>query len=523
MDNDRTQKTTAEKIGVFIERKDLLLSMGGEKMIRKQHEQGKLTARERLDLLFDPGTFQEIRLFVKHRSALFGLAEKEIHADGVITGFGQINGRVVFAAAQDFTSSGGSLGEMHAQKIWKAMDMAVDARKPFVALNDSGGARIQEGITALKGYSGIFYRNSIASGYIPQISAIMGPTAGGAVYSPALTDWVFMVKNNSYMYITGPDVVKAVIAEEVSHEELGGPMAHAAKSGVCHFVTENDEDCLSRVKILLSYLPDSCHSPLPVIPCTDSADRELHELDTIIPDKANRGYDMKKVIAAVADNREIFEPHEFWAKNIVVAFIRIMGRPVGVIANNPRFFAGVLDVNASDKAARFIRFCDAFNIPILTFTDVPGYIPGTQQEWAGIIRHGAKLLHAYSEATVTKLTIVTRKAYGGGYNGMCSREIGADYVMAWPSAEIAVMGAEGACNIIYRREISSAADPASKRMELASAYEEQFNNPYFAASLGIIDEIILPRETRKRVVALLEAFKDKVQTRLPKKHNNIPL
>ena len=517
------EKTTADLIRSFGEKRDRLAAMGGEKMVRKQHELGKLTARERIDLLFDRGTFQEVQLFVQHRSTLFGLAEKEINADGVITGFGQVNGRTVFAASQDFTSAGGSLGEMHAQKIWKVMDMAVDARKPFVALNDSGGARIQEGITALNGYSGIFYRNTIASGYIPQISAVMGPTAGGAVYSPALTDWVFMVKNTSYMYLTGPEVVKAVIAEEVSHEDLGGPMAHAAKSGVCHFVTENDEECIGKVKTLLSYLPDSCHSPLPIASCTDRANRECAELDTIMPDKSNRSYDMKKIIASVADNHEMFEPHELWAKNIVVAWIRIMGRPVGVIANNPRFGAGVLDVNASDKASRFIRFCDAFNIPILTFTDVPGYIPGTQQEWAGIIRHGAKLLHAYSEATVTKINVVTRKAYGGGYNGMCSKAIGADYVMAWPSAEIAVMGAEGACNIIYRREISGAPDPAARRAELASSYEAQFNNPYFAASLGIVDEIILPRETRKKVVALLDGFQDKKRTQLPKKHNNIPM
>lgn len=517
------EKTTAEKIGELVERKSRITAMGGEKMVQKQREQGKLTARERLDLLFDQGTFQEVQLFVKHRSTLFGLGEKEINADGVITGFGKVNGRVVFAASQDFTSAGGSLGEMHAQKIWKVMDMAVDARKPFVALNDSGGARIQEGITSLNGYSGIFYRNTIASGYIPQIAAIMGPTAGGAVYSPALTDWVFMVKNTSYMYLTGPEVVKAVIAEEVSHEDLGGPIAHATKSGVCHFVTESDEECICKVKTLLSYLPDSCHSPLPIIPCTDRADRECPELDTIMPDKANRSYDMKKIIASVADNQEMFEPHELWAKNMVVALIRIMGQPVGVIANNPRFGAGVLDVNASDKAARFIRFCDAFNIPILTFTDVPGYIPGTQQEWSGIIRHGAKLLHAYSEATVTKINVVTRKAYGGGYNGMCSKAIGADYVMAWPSAQIAVMGAEGACNIIYRREISGASDPAAKRTELAAAYEAQFNNPYFPAGLGIVDEIILPRETRRRVVAILEAFQDKTQTRLPKKHNNMPM
>lgn len=517
------EKTTADQIRSFEEKRDRLTAMGGEKMVRKQHELGKLTARERIDLLFDAGTFQEVQLFVKHRSTLFGLGEKEINADGVVTGFGQVNGRTVFVAAQDFTSAGGSLGEMHAQKIWKVMDMAADARKPFIALNDSGGARIQEGITALQGYAGIFYRNSIVSGYIPQITAIMGPTAGGAVYSPALTDWIFMVKKNSYMYITGPDVVRAVIAEDVSHEDLGGSMAHATKSGVCHFVTETDEECIRKMKTLLSYLPDSCHSPQPVVPCTDRADRECPELDRLIPDKASRAYDMKKIIAAVADNQEMFEPHEYWATNMVVAFIRIMGRPVGVIANNPRFGAGVLDVNASDKAARFIRFCDAFNIPLLTFTDLPGYMPGTQQEWAGIIRHGAKMLHAYSEATVTKLTVIVRKAYGGGYIAMCSKGLGADYVMAWPSAEIAVMGAEGACNVIYRREISGADDSAAKRTELASSYEAQFNNPYFAASLGIVDEVILPRETRKKVAALLDAFRDKKQTGLNKKHNNIPL
>jgi acetyl-CoA carboxylase carboxyltransferase component len=479
------------------------MKMGGENSIRKQHELGKLTARERLDWFFDRGSFQETQLFVKHRSTLFGLGEKEIPADGVITGFGLVNGRTVFAAAHDFTSAGGSLGEMHAGKIWKVMDMALSARKPFVSLNDSGGARIQEGVPSLEGYGGIFYRNTIASGYIPQITAIMGPTAGGAVYSPALTDWVFMVKKSSYMYITGPEVVKAVIGEEVS--------------------TESDEDCLAKIRTLLSFLPDSCHSPVPLAPCTDNQDRDCPELDTIIPDRANRVYDMKKVIAAVADNGEIFEPHELWAKNIIVAFIRIMGRPVGVIANNPRFIAGVLDVNASDKASRFIRFCDAFNIPLLTFTDVPGYMPGTRQEWSGIISHGAKLLHAYSEATVPKITVVTRKAYGGSYLGMCSKQLGADYVMAWPTAQIAVMGAEGACNVVYRRELSAASDPAAKRAELVRSYEEQFNNPYFAAGLGIIEEIIRPRDTRKRIAALLGALKDKAETRLPKKHNNIPL
>jgi len=514
---------TEDRIRDFEERKARLMTMGGEKMIQRQHELGKLTARERLDLLFDKGTFQEVQLFVKHRSTLFGLAEKEINADGVVTGYGNVNGRTVFAAAQDFTSAGGSLGEMHAKKIWKVMDMAIAARKPFIALNDSGGARIQEGVPALDGYAGIFYRNTQGSGYIPQITAIMGPTAGGAVYSPALTDWVFMVKGTSYMYITGPDVIKAVIGEEVTHDELGGAVAHATKSGVCHFVTENDKDCLEKIKTLLSFLPDSCQTSLPTAPCKDSADRICAELDTIMPDKVNRAYDMKKIIKSVADNGEMFEPMEMWAQNMVVAFIRVMGQTVGVIANNPRFMGGVLDVNASDKASRFIRFCDAFNIPLLTFTDVPGYMPGTDQEWAGIIRHGAKLLHAYSEATVPKLTVITRKAYGGAYLGMCSKQLGADYVMAWPTAEIAVMGAEGACNIIYRAEISAASDPAAKRAELVAAYEDKFNNPYFAASLGIIDEIIAPRETRIRIIALLEALKDKKETRVKKKHNNIPL
>jgi propionyl-CoA carboxylase beta chain len=519
----RDMGITEDRIKDLEKRREALMAMGGDAMVKKQHELGKMTARERLSLLFDAGSFQEVQLFVKHRSKLFGLDQKQINADGVVTGFGKINGRTVFCAAQDFTSSGGSLGEMHAKKIWKVMDMAIDARKPFVALNDSGGARIQEGVPALEGYGGIFYRNSIASGYVPQICAIMGPTAGGAVYSPALTDYVFMVKKSSYMYITGPDVIKAVIGEEVTHEDLGGALAHATKSGVCHFATENDEDCIKKIKDLLSYLPDSCHSPVPVLPSSDSPERECPELDKIIPDKATRGYDMRKVVAAVADGGVYFEPHELWARNMFVAFIRIMGKTVGVIANNPMFAGGVLDVNASDKASRFIRFCDAFNIPLLTFADVPGYMPGTHQEWSGIITHGAKLLHSYSEATVPKITVVTRKDYGGAYIGMCSKQLGADYVMAWPSAEIAVMGAEGACNIIYRREINAAEDPAKKRAELVSAYEEQFNNPYFPASMGIIEEVVAPRDTRRRVVVLLDAYKDKKQDRLPRKHNNIPL
>lgn len=523
MGEEIKQATTQGKIQDYEKRVQALMQMGGSKAVQKQRDGGKLTARERLDHLFDPGTFQEVQLFVQHRSNLFGMDKKEIAADGVITGFGKVNGRTVFVASQDFTSAGGTLGEMHARKIWKVMDMALDAQKPFIAINDSGGARIQEGVPSLEGYGGIFYRNTLASGYIPQITAIMGPTAGGAVYSPALTDWIFMVKNTSYMYITGPEVIKAVIGESVTQEDLGGAVAHASKSGVCHVVTENDADCIDKIKILLSYLPDSCNSPMPVKATTDNPDRDCLELNKIIPDKAARAYNMKAVIKSVADNNEMFELHDQWAQNIIIALIRIMGKPVGVIANNPMFYAGVLNVNASDKAARFIRFCDAFNIPLLTFTDVPGYMPGTEQEWSGIIRHGAKLLHAYSEATVPKMTVVTRKAYGGAYIGMCCKQLGADYVMAWPTAEIAVMGADGACNIIYRSEISAAADPAAKRAELIAGYEEKFNNPYFAASLAAIDEVILPSQTRKRIIAVLEAMQDKKEACRVKKHNNIPL
>ncbi len=508
MGDDIRQATTEGKIRDFETRAQSMMKMGGEKQVQKQHDGGKLTARERLNRLFDEGSFQEVQLFVKHHATLFGMDKKEIPADGVITGFGKVNGRIVFAAAQDFTSAGGTLGEMHAKKIWKVMDMALDAQKPFVSINDSGGARIQEGVPSLEGYGGIFYRNTLASGYIPQITAIMGPTAGGAVYSPALTDWIFMVKNTSYMYITGPDVIKAVIA---------------SKSGVCHVVTENDEDCIQKIKGLLSYLPDSCHSPLPVAETTDNPDRECPELNKIIPDRAARAYNMKSIIKSVADNGEWFELHAQWAPNIIVALIRIMGRPVGVIANNPMSYAGVLNVNASDKASRFIRFCDAFNIPLVTFSDVPGYMPGTDQEWAGIIRHGAKLLHAYSEATVPKITVVTRKAYGGSYIGMCCKQLGADYVMAWPTAEIAVMGASGACNIIHRAEIKGAVDPDAKRAALIADYEEKFNNPYYAASLGAIEEVILPSRTRKRIVVLLEALQNKKEARRTKKHNNIPL
>jgi acetyl-CoA carboxylase carboxyltransferase component len=513
----------ADKIRAFQEEKKRLMTMGGEEMIAKQHRLGKLTARERVDLLFDKDTFQEVRLFVKHRSTRFGMKDREIKGDGIVTGFGTVNGRTVFVASHDFTSAGGSLGEMHAKKIWKIMDMAIAAKKPIVFLNDSGGVRIQEGVTALDGGGGIFFRKVIASGYVPQIAAIMGPTAGVAVYSPALTDWVFMVKGSSYMYITGPEVVETVIGEKVTHEELGGAMVHATKSGVCHFATESDEDCIENIKKLLSYLPDSCHSPLPVIECTDSLHRECTELDSIIPDRPRRAYDMRKIVSSSADNGEIFEPHELWAKNIIVAFIRIMGKPVGIVANNPLFNAGVLDINASDKASRFIRFCDSFNIPIVTLADVPGYMPGTEQEWAGIISHGAKLLYSYSEATVPKITVVIRKAYGGAYIGMCSKNLGADYVMAWPSAEMAVLGAEAACSIIHRREIAEAEDPESKKRELIALYEEEFGNPYAAATIASIDEIIAPKDTRKKIAFLLNAFSNKTENLLPKKHSNIPL
>jgi propionyl-CoA carboxylase beta chain len=524
MNKELNQKgNTFRKMSMLDQNIADLMSMGGHELIQKQHDLGKLTARERLHILFDEGSFNEQQLFVKHRSSLFGLENKTIHADGVITGYGKIKGRIVFVAAQDFTSSGGSLGEMHAKKIWKVMDMAIDARKPFIALNDSGGARIQEGVPALDGYGGIFYRNTQASGYIPQITAIMGPTAGGAVYSPALTDWVFMVQNTSYMYITGPDVIKSIIGEEISHEDLGGPLIHSTKNGVCHFSTPNDQECIEKIKALLSYLPDSCHSSLPVLDLGDKADRVLPELDRIVPDEPSQSYDMKEVIKAIADDGQLLEPHSAWAQNIIVAFIRIMGQTVGVIANNPKYYAGVLDVHASDKAARFIRFCDAFNIPLLTLADVPGYLPGSRQEQLGIISHGAKLLHAYAEAIVPKITVVIRKDYGGAYIAMCSKQLGADYVMAWPSAEIAVMGSEAACNIVYRKEILSAPDQQAKRLELAKAYENHFSNPYFSAGLGIIDEIILPRNTRMKIVSLLEALKQKSRSTISKKHNNIPL
>ncbi|MFH1991610.1 MAG: carboxyl transferase domain-containing protein [Pseudomonadota bacterium] len=499
------------------------LEMGGEKAVAKQRESGKLTARERLNVLFDPETFREVDMFVSHRCVNFDMEKIDIPSDGVITGHGQVDGRPVFAFAQDFTARAGTLGEMHAKKICKIMGLALKAGVPLVGMNDSGGARIQEGVDALSGYGQIFYRNSLSSGVIPQISAIMGPTAGGAVYSPAMTDWVFMVKNTSYMFITGPDVIKSVTGEEISFEDLGGAMTHNEKSGVAQFACESDEDAINQIRILLSYLPSNNMEDPPIVPTGDDPRRTDPALDTIIPDNPNQAYDMKEVIRSIVDNGEMFEPHQYYARNIIVCFARLNGRSIGIIANQPQVLAGCLDIDASDKATRFIRFCDAFNIPMLTIADVPGYLPGSQQEWSGIIRHGAKLLWCYSEATVPKLLLVTRKDYGGSYLAMCSKDLGADMAFAWPSAEIAVMGAAGACNIIHRREIKAAEDPAAKRKELVKEYEDLFSNPYCAASRGYIDAVIVPSETRPRLIDALEIMCSKRETLPPKKHGNIPL
>jgi acetyl-CoA carboxylase carboxyltransferase component len=516
-------KTVAEKIRELKEKEGQIKGMGGAKAVEKQRASGKLTARERLDLFFDPGTFRETDIFVTHRCVNFGMEKVEIPADGVVTGFGKVNGRPVFAFAQDFTSRAGSLGEMHSKKICKVMDLALKAGVPFVGFNDSGGARIQEGVDSLSAYGQIFYRNAIASGVIPQISAIMGPTAGGAVYSPAMTDFIFMVKNTSYMFITGPDVIKSVTGEEISFENLGGAMAHNTKSGVAHFACESDSDAIDQIKRLLSYLPNNNMEDPPLTPTADPAGREAPELDAIVPDSAGQSYDMHDVIAAIVDDGEFFEPHAHFAGNMVVALARMGGRPIGIIANNPSVLAGCLDCDAADKATRFIRFCDAFNIPLLTIADVPGYLPGSDQEWQGIIRHGAKLLWCYSEATVPKITLVTRKDYGGSYLAMCSRDLGADMVIAWPTAEIAVMGASGAANVIFRKEITAAADPVAKRAEIIDNYETLLYNPYIAASRGFVDQVITPRETRPRLIEALEILSTKRETLPAKKHGNIPV
>jgi acetyl-CoA carboxylase carboxyltransferase component len=516
-------KTVAEKIRELAEREAKVKGMGGAKAVEKQRASGKLTARERLDLFFDPGSFQETDMFVTHRCVNFGLEAIEIPADGVITGYGKVNGRPVFAFSQDFTARAGSLGEMHAKKICKVMDLALKAGVPLVGFNDSGGARIQEGVDSLSGYGQIFYRNAIASGVIPQISAIMGPTAGGAVYSPAMTDFVFMVKHTSYMFITGPDVIKSVTGEEISFEDLGGAMAHNQKSGVAHFACETDQDCIEQIKKLLSFLPANNMEDPPLVMGADPAPREDPALDALIPDSPQASYNMHDVIRAIVDDGDFFEPHQYFARNIITALARLGGRTIGIIANQPQVLAGCLDVDAADKACRFIRFCDAFNIPLLTIADVPGYLPGSDQEWRGIIRHGAKLLWCYSEATVPKLTLITRKDYGGSYLAMCSRDLGADFVLAWPTAEIAVMGASGAANVIFRKEIKAAADPEAKRQEIIDNYENLLYNPYIAASRGFVDQVIAPRETRPRLIEALEAMSTKRETLPAKKHGNIPV
>ncbi len=514
---------TAEKLQELKEKEQIIKVMGGEKALAKRREAGKLNARERLEYLFDKGSFREVDMFVTHRCTNFGMENKTIPADGVITGYGKVDGRIVFAYAQDFTARAGSLGEMQAKKICKVMDMALKTGSPIIGMNDSGGARIQEGIDALSGYGEIFFRNSAASGVIPQISAIMGPTAGGAVYSPAMTDFIFMVKNSSYMFITGPNVIKAVTGEEVTFEDLGGAMAHNEKSGVAQFACESDEDCILNIRKLLSFLPSNNMEDPPIRPTTDDPHRLDASLNSIIPDNPNHSYDMKEVISSIVDNGDYFEPHEYFAKNIVICFARLNGNPIGIIANQPQFMSGCLDIDASDKATRFIRFCDAFNIPMLTIADVPGYLPGRDQEWGGIIRHGAKLLWCYSEATVPKLLLITRKDYGGSYLAMCSRHLGADMAFAWPTAQIAVMGAEGAANIIHSREIKGADDPVAKRKEKIDEYNEQFSNPYCAAARGYVDAVIEPSQTRSRLIDALEALSTKREMRPAKKHGNIPV
>jgi acetyl-CoA carboxylase carboxyltransferase component len=513
----------ADSIKELQEKESKIKAMGGEKAVKKQHERGKLTARERLNLLFDAGSFKELDMFVTHRCVNFNMQKTEIPSDGVVIGYGLVEGRTVFAFSQDFTARAGTMGEMQSKKVCKVMDLAMKAGAPIVGINDSGGARIQEGIDALFGYGEIFFRNSAASGVIPQITAIMGPTAGGAVYSPAMTDWIFMVKKTSYMFITGPDVIRAVTGEEISQEELGGAMTHNAKSGVAHFACESDENAIESIKELLSYLPSNNMEDPPLVETGDDPLRTDPGLNEIIPDDPRKSYDMKDVIRSIVDNGDFFEPHEYYARNMIICFARLNGRTIGILANQPMHLAGCLEVNASDKATRFIRFCDAFNIPLLTLTDVPGYLPGKDQEWSGIIRHGAKLLWCYSEATVPKLTLITRKAYGGAYIAMCSRHLGADFVFAWPAAEIAVMGAEGAANIIHRREIKEADDPKAKRAEKIQEYRQLFSNPYIAASRGYVDAIIEPSNTRPTLISALEAIVNKRETRPPKKHGNIPV
>lgn len=495
---------------------------GGEKRIAAQHDKGKLTARERIELLLDKGSFEEIGALVTHRSNLFGLDKMKFYGDGVVTGYGTVNGRLIYVFAQDFTVLGGSLAEAHAEKICRIMDLAMENGAPVIGLNDSGGARIQEGVVSLGGYADIFYRNTQASGVVPQISAIMGPCAGGAVYSPALTDFIMMVENTSYMFVTGPNVVKTVTHEEVTSEELGGASAHASKSGVTHFTYQNEVACIEGIKTLLSYVPQNCEEDAPALPY-EGGDESRPKLNDIVPDNSNQPYDMREVITEVVDEGTFNEVHKDFAENIVVGFARLGGKSIGVVANQPAFLAGVLDIKSSQKGARFVRFCDSFNIPLLVFEDVPGFLPGTDQEWNAIITNGAKLLYAFSEATVPRITVITRKAYGGAYDVMNSKHIGADMNFAWPSAEIAVMGAKGAAEIIFRKEIANAEDPEAKLAEKEQEYADNFANPYRAAARGYVDEVIIPEQTREKLIKAFKMLENKAVKLPKKKHGNIPL
>lgn len=507
--------STQARIEKMIKKSEKIMAAGGEKRVAKQHESGKLTARERIALLLDEGSFVELDRFVQHRCTNFGMEKKELPGEGVTTGYGTVDGRLVYVFAQDFTVEGGSLGEMHAAKIVKVQRLSLKMGAPLVGLNDSGGARIQEAIDALSGYGKIFFENTIASGVVPQISAIMGPSAGGAVYSPAITDFIYMVKNTAKMFITGPAVVKSVTGEEVTQEALGGAMTHNSVSGVAHFAAENDEDCLKQIRYLLSFLPSNNMEPAQIVETGDDPMRIDEALNSLIPDNSNAPYDMKDVIKSIVDNGEFYESQQYYATNIITCFARMDGQTVGIIANQPKVMAGCLDINCSDKAARFIRFCDAFNIPLLNLVDVPGFLPGTNQEYGGIIRHGAKMLYAYSEATVPKITLVTRKAYGGSYLAMCSQDLGADQVIAWPTAEIAVMGPAGAANIIFRKD----PDVQAKTEE----YIENFATPYQAAIRGMVDMVIEPKDSRPTIINALHMLESKRETRPAKRHGNIPL
>lgn len=520
--NEKDTENAKDNAQVFKQKEKEAELGGGKARIAKQHESGKLTARERINLLLDKGSFEELDKFVVHRCRDFGMENKKFLGDGVVTGYGTVNGRKIFVFAQDFTVFGGSLGMVHGKKICKVMDMAVETGVPVVGLNDSGGARIQEGVESLAGYGEIFRRNVLASGVVPQISAIMGPCAGGAVYSPVMTDFTLMSKDTSYMFITGPDVIKAVTHENVTSEELGGAMVHNSQSGVAHFAAANDEESIETIKELLSFLPSNNMEDPPQEECDDPADR-ASEIADMIPENPNKPYDMKEVVKRIIDNGYFFEVQEHYAKNIVIGFARMDGRAVGVVGNQPMVLAGCLDIDASVKAARFVRFCDCFNIPLLTLVDVPGFLPGTNQEWGGIIRHGAKLLYAYCEATVPRVTVITRKAYGGAYDVMSSKHIRGDINLSYQNAEIAVMGSEGAVNIISRTQIAEAKDPDAERVKLTEEYKKNFANPYRAAELGFIDRIIRPEDTRKSVVSAFGTLEGKRKTNLPRKHGNIPL